>query len=168
MVKSDEHMDRVKKKLYDEAAAKKASAEAKRQRDLKKFGKQVQIAKLQQRQKEKRETLDKINSLKRKRKASDGAPTEEPDLFDVALEDAGKSHSHGGANKGNRNEPRAQNKRQRKDQKFGFGGKKRFAKSGDAVSSGDLSGFSVGKMKGRKKGTAQRPGKSRRAALKRA
>jgi rRNA-processing protein EBP2 len=65
MVKSDEHMGLVKKRLYDEAAAKKASAEAKKQRDLKKFGKQVQFAKLQQRQKEKRETLEKISSLKR-------------------------------------------------------------------------------------------------------
>ncbi|OAX81165.1 hypothetical protein ACJ72_04492 [Emergomyces africanus] len=167
MVKSDEHMGRVKKKLYDEAASKKASAEAKKQRDLKKFGKQVQIAKLQQRQKEKRETLDKISSLKRKRKANEGAPTEESDLFDVTLEDAGKSNSRGGAKQGGRNGPGAQNKRQKKDQKFGFGGKKRFAKSGDAISSGDLSGFSVGKMKGHKKGAAQRPGKSRRAAFKR-
>ena len=58
-------MGKVKKKLYDEAAAKKASAEARKQRDLKKFGKQVQIAKLQQRQKEKREMLEKVNSLKR-------------------------------------------------------------------------------------------------------
>ncbi|ODH53144.1 hypothetical protein GX48_00680 [Paracoccidioides brasiliensis] len=167
MVKSDEHMGKVKKKLYEEAAAKKASAEAKRQRDLKKFGKQVQVAKLQQRQKEKRETLDKINSLKRKRKANDGAPTEESDLFDVTLEDASKSDSRGGANKRARNGPGAQNKRQLKDKKFGFGGKKRFAKSGDAVSSGDLSGFSVGKMKGHKKGGAQRPGKNRRASAKR-
>lgn len=65
MVKNDEHMDKIKKKLYDEAAGKKAAAEARRQRDLKKFGKQVQVAKLQQRQKEKRETLDKINALKK-------------------------------------------------------------------------------------------------------
>lgn len=65
MVKSDEHMNKIKKKMYEEAAAKKAAAEAKRQRQLKKFGKQVQVAKLQQRQKEKRETLEKINSLKR-------------------------------------------------------------------------------------------------------
>jgi rRNA-processing protein EBP2 len=35
-------------------AKKKASAEARRQRDLKKFGKQVQNSKLQQRHKEKR------------------------------------------------------------------------------------------------------------------
>lgn len=65
MVKNDEHMDKIKKKLYDEAAGKKAAAEARRQRDLKKFGKQVQVAKLQQRHKEKRETLEKINALKK-------------------------------------------------------------------------------------------------------
>lgn len=65
MVKSDEHMGRIKKKLYDEAANKKAAAEARKQRDLKKFGKQVQFAKLQQRQKEKRETLEKITALKK-------------------------------------------------------------------------------------------------------
>ncbi len=53
------------------------------------------------------------------------------------------------------------NKRQKKDEKFGFGGKKRFKKSGDAMSSGDLRGFSTKKMKG---GAAkQRPGKARRA-----
>jgi rRNA-processing protein EBP2 len=65
MVKSDGHMGRVKKKLHDEAAAKKASAEARKQRDLKKFGKQVQVAKLQERDRAKKESLEKINSLKR-------------------------------------------------------------------------------------------------------
>jgi rRNA-processing protein EBP2 len=65
MVKNDEHMDKIKKKLYDEAAGKKAAAEARRQRDLKKFGKQVQVAKLQQRAKEKRDTMEKINTLKK-------------------------------------------------------------------------------------------------------
>lgn len=65
MVKADEHMEKVKRKLVEEAANKKASAEARKQRDLKKFGKQVQVAKLQEREKEKRETLEKIKSLKR-------------------------------------------------------------------------------------------------------
>lgn len=65
MVKSDEHMGKIKQKLIDEAAGKKAAAEARRQRDLKKFGKQVQVAKLQERAKEKRDTLEKINLLKR-------------------------------------------------------------------------------------------------------
>lgn len=65
MVKSDEHMGKIKSKMVDEAANKKAAADARKQRDLKKFGKQVQVAKLQERDKAKRETLDKINLLKR-------------------------------------------------------------------------------------------------------
>jgi rRNA-processing protein EBP2 len=65
MVKSDEHMGKIKQKLIDEAAGKKASAEARKQRDLKKFGKQVQNAKIQERAKEKRDTMEKITVLKR-------------------------------------------------------------------------------------------------------
>lgn len=65
MVKDDGHMEKIKKKLVEEASAKKASAEARKQRDLKKFGKQVQVAKLQERQKQKKETLEKIKTLKR-------------------------------------------------------------------------------------------------------
>ncbi|KAI2789836.1 rRNA-processing protein EBP2 [Penicillium oxalicum] len=157
MVKNDEHMDKIKKKLYEEAAGKKAAAEARRQRDLKKFGKQVQVAKLQQRAKEKRDTLEKINTLKKKRKADSSAPTDDAnDLFDVAIEESGKPEKRnreGGPNA----------KRQRRDQKFGFGGKKRFSKSGDAVSTGDMRGFSQKKMKA---GASKRPGKSKRAAAK--
>jgi rRNA-processing protein EBP2 len=55
-------------------------------------------------------------------------------------------------------------KRQKKDSKFGFGGKKRFAKSNDATSAGDTRSFSVKKMKG-KGGKQQRPGKSKRAKM---
>lgn len=65
MVKTDDHMEKVKKKLYDEAASKKAAQEARRLRDAKKFGKQVQIAKEQERAKEKKDTFNKIKELKR-------------------------------------------------------------------------------------------------------
>lgn len=65
MVKADEHMAKIKAKLIDEAASKKASAEARKQRDLKKFGKQVQVAKIQERDKERKQTLEKIKVLKR-------------------------------------------------------------------------------------------------------
>jgi rRNA-processing protein EBP2 len=65
MVKSEEHMGRIKQRLVNDAASKKAASDARRQRDLKKFGKAVQVAKLQERDKAKRETLDKINVLKR-------------------------------------------------------------------------------------------------------
>ena len=65
MLKEDAHMDKVKAKLVEEATNKKAAAEARKLRDLKKYGKKVQVAKLQERQKEKRETLEKIKTLKR-------------------------------------------------------------------------------------------------------
>ncbi|KAL4968852.1 EBP2 family rRNA-processing protein [Aspergillus stella-maris] len=160
MVKTDEHMGKIKKKLYDEAAGKKAAAEARKQRDLKKFGKQVQVAKLQQRAKEKKEAIEKINDLKKKRKsATSGGAGEADDLFDVAVEDAVSENPRKRA-RGDTGAPNI--KRQKKNEKYGFGGKKRHAKSGDAASSGDLRSFSVKKMKGGP--GAKRPGKSKRAA----
>ncbi|PYH44581.1 EBP2 family rRNA-processing protein [Aspergillus saccharolyticus JOP 1030-1] len=167
MVKTDEHMDKIKKKLYDEAASKKAAAEARKQRDLKKFGKQVQVAKLQQRAKEKRETLEKINDLKKKRKAdTSGEADNANEMFDIAIDDAQpNSRKRAFGSDGTTNA-----KRQKKNEKYGFGGKKRHSKSGDALSSGDMRDFSVRKMKGGSRGGggggAKRPGKSRRAAAK--
>ncbi|KND93864.1 rRNA-processing protein EBP2 [Tolypocladium ophioglossoides CBS 100239] len=171
MIKEDAHMDKVKAKMIEEAAAKKAATEARKLRDLKKFGKQVQVAKLQERHKAKRETLEKIKTLKRKRQESGGdIGTKEADLFDVGVDTEIAKHSQrpskgdrtGGAHKPN-------GKRQKKDEKYGFGGKKRHGKSGDAVSSGDLSSFDAKKMKaGGTKGKgskAARPGKARRKSM---
>ena len=202
-LRSDETMEKVKDKMIEEATAKKASAEARKLRDLKKFGKQVQVAKQQERAKQKRETLDKINLLKKSKQTipstvtdimlTDNDPcserkeggssalgaTEADDLFDVAVDNelkagkggaAGKKRSFSAGDHGPANP-----KRQKKDAKYGFGGKKRHSKSGDAVSSGDLSGFSARKMKsggGRPGGgggpkkpfKAPRPGKARRKA----
>lgn len=65
MLKSDEHMAKIRQKLLDESASLKASEEAKRQRQLKKFGKKVQVEKQLERQKQKSEMLEKIKLLKR-------------------------------------------------------------------------------------------------------
>ncbi|KAK4191632.1 eukaryotic rRNA processing protein EBP2-domain-containing protein [Podospora australis] len=184
-LRSDDIMQKVKTKLIEDATAKKASAEARKLRDLKKFGKQVQVQKQQERAKEKKATLEKINELKRKRKDGGGAALgarEADDLFDVAVDNElggyQKSAGNGGRKRsaGDHGPPNA--KRQKKDSKYGFGGKKRFAKSGDALSSGDVSGFSAKRMKhgggagdGKKfsamsgpKGSKPRLGKARRQA----
>ncbi|QPG72736.1 rRNA-processing protein and EBNA1-binding protein ebp2 [Brettanomyces nanus] len=84
MVKSDEHMEKLRLKLVAEATDKKAKEEAKRQRELKKFGKQVQHETLQQRQKDKHDTLDKIKSLRKKRQNNEIDNKE----FDVGVEEA--------------------------------------------------------------------------------
>ncbi|KAI1377228.1 Ebp2-domain-containing protein [Hypoxylon crocopeplum] len=167
MVKDDGHMEKVKAKLIEEASAKKASAEARKQRDLKKFGKQVQVAKIQERQKAKRETLEKIKTLKRKRQESSGdIGANEADLFDVGVDaelnkhNAAKTFSRGkdGERSGGPNA-----KRQKKNDRYGFGGKKRHVKSGDAASSGDLSSFNARRMKfsGGAGGARGKPGKTR-------
>lgn len=105
----------------------------------------------------------------------------EPDLFDVELEDAAVTEKkdrearRAGASGGRGGRGDAgPNKRRKKDEKYGYGGKKRFGKSGDAESSADMRGFSVKKMKGgafasggggggRGGKGGQRPGKDRRA-----
>nr|OQO30250.1 hypothetical protein B0A51_01798 [Rachicladosporium sp. CCFEE 5018] len=175
MVKSEELMGKVKAKLVDEAARKKASGDARRQRDLKKFGKQVQVAKLQERAASKRDTMEKIGLLKRKRQGAELGSAKEDDMFDVALEDAATTakkdkedrRASGGRSEG-RGDREGPRKRAKKDEKFGFGGKKRFAKSNDARSSGDVSGFSAKRMKGKPGGKPAgkaRPGKARRAKM---
>lgn len=88
MVKSDEHMERVRTKLVTEAQGIKKSEEAKKQRDLKKYGKQIQHEKLKQREQDKKAFSDKVQGIKRKRK--DGAEIAgEDDEFGIELEDEG-------------------------------------------------------------------------------
>ncbi|MCJ1314573.1 rRNA-processing protein and EBNA1-binding protein ebp2 [Agyrium rufum] len=160
MLKSDEHMDKIHDRMHHDAAHRKAAAEAKKQRELKKFGKQVQVAKLQERDREKRATLDRIQLLKRKRRGSGitGETTQEEDLFDVSLQEPSKDVGRGGSSRSSIGQ------KQRKDAKYGHGGKKRFGKSGDAVSSGDLRNYSVSRMKGKRFGVSQnRLGKTKRA-----
>ncbi|KAF2863076.1 Ebp2-domain-containing protein [Piedraia hortae CBS 480.64] len=170
MVKTEAQMGKIKDKMREDAARKQASIDARKQRDLKKFGKATQVSKLQERAREKKETLEKVKSLKRKRQGAD-LTTNEEELFDVALEDAAETQIK------NREERRGKAqiqphgrsqgqgkgaKRQKKDEKFGYGGKKRFAKSNDARSAADVSGYNPRKMKGKK--DTKRLGKSRRAA----
>lgn len=84
--------------------------------------------------------------------------TEGDDLFEeINVDSQAKSRKERASDAG------GNAKRQKKDAKYGHGGKKRFAKSGTAESSADLRGFSAKRMKG-KGGPAKRPGKNRRAA----
>ncbi|KAM9923250.1 hypothetical protein OXX80_011615 [Metschnikowia pulcherrima] len=147
MVKSDEHMDKLKGKLLKEAADKKASEDAKKQRQLKKFGKKVQHETLQERAKQKRDTLDRIKSLKKKRGANELSNDSE---FQIALEEATAE---------DRPQKRAKpnGKRLAKDAKYGSGGQKRGMRRNDAESSADI--FN---QRG-KKGKPARPGKSKRS-----
>lgn len=91
--------------------------------------------------------------------------TNEADIFDVSVDNELAKHSQrSGPPKQSGSSSGPGVKRQKKNEKYGFGGKKRHAKSGDAISSGDLSGFNPKKMRANTK-PKSRPGKNRRKAL---
>ena len=93
--------------------------------------------------------------------------TNEEDLFDIELDNAATPSDRSGAagkrkfSSGDREDGKPNLKRQKKDNKYGFGGKKRHAKSNDAISSADTRGFNPKKMKAG--GAQKRLGKNRRA-----
>ena len=58
-------MERIRRRLLDESAGIKKSEEKKKEREGKKFGKKVQIEKLKEREKGRKEMDDKIKGLKR-------------------------------------------------------------------------------------------------------
>lgn len=91
---------------------------------------------------------------KTERQGAEIGNTHEEDLFDIALDNDAKPSDR------RRSDGKPDTKRAKKDQKFGFGGKKRHAKSNDAKSSADGRDFSVKRMKGKAGGGAKRPGKS--------
>ena len=93
--------------------------------------------------------------------------TNEADLFDVGVDN--ELNKPGKRSRSDDQGSRTPNhKRAKKDAKFGFGGKKKYSKSGDAMSSGDVSGFSAKGMKGKggpkKIAKTARLGKSKRKA----
>jgi len=162
MVKSDAHMLKVRQRLLDEEQSIKASEDAKKQRELKKFGKKIQVETLKQRQAQKTSDLQKIQQLKKKHK---GGEIDNKDDFGIEVDNAldnapsGTKRDHSGKSR----------PRQKKDAKFGFGGKKRHAKSNTLKSTNDISGFSSKKMKapfsGKPKSDKKsRPGKQKRQA----
>ncbi|KAG9104054.1 rRNA-processing protein and EBNA1-binding protein ebp2 [Ceratobasidium sp. 392] len=178
MVKSDSHMERIRQRLLDEKAGIQKSEAAKKQRELKKVGKQVQVEKLKEREKSKKEMNERVKGLKRKRGGALDAG-QDSEVFDIAVEDAISDRP---AKRGKPNMNRA-----KRDAKFGFGGagtKGRRGKQNTKESSesfdfrngmgreaskggrGGRGGSRGGRGGGRggSRGGSKRPGKSRRQA----
>ncbi|KAF8625935.1 hypothetical protein AX17_006661 [Amanita inopinata Kibby_2008] len=161
MVKSDAHMERIRQRLLDENAGIKKSEEKRKEREGKKFGKQVQLEKLKEREKSKKEMEERIKDLKRKRKDMLDNPVGED--FDVAVEDA----IAGRPTKRSRGPGDGNPSRQARDKKYGFGGAKKRSKQNTRESTDN---FGPSTRKGKKGlgnskgGKSKRPGKSRRIA----
>ena len=165
MVKSDRHMARVKDQLIFEQRKMAAFEMRKSQQQHKKRAKQVQAEKIKARHQEKQNTLDAVKKW-RKTAADRRGLMDDEDGFEQVLHAKPER-----ARTSKRDLPQKGKKRQAKDAKFGFGGKKRFAKRNNADSH-SKDGFNLGSMRAgkdigeRKKGKkGARPGKRRRAQM---
>jgi len=149
MFKTDEHMQKIRTKLAQKQDEEDRISKVRKLRELKKIGKKVQIEKIQKRQKEKKDMLDQVKKF-RKGKS---------DKIDF-LEDL-ESNKKGG--KGGKKTPLS-HKKQFKDKKFGFGGKKKGGKSNTKDSTNNFSSKEFGRSKKKHGGQMKnkRPGKQRR------
>lgn len=192
MVKSDEHMARVRQRLLDQTASIKASDDAKRQRNLKKFGKKVQVEKRLERERDKAAVAERVKDFRRsasedaidpadfaERKGDEGGA----DDFDIQLDDdappskRARLDERGSSDRG-RGRGRGRGgkmSRTGRDAKFGFGGKGRRDKSNDRKSldapsssrgrgRGGARGGRGGSRGGRGGSKPSRPGKTARNA----
>ncbi|KAG9471586.1 hypothetical protein GDO78_014120, partial [Eleutherodactylus coqui] len=162
MAKTDQHMQKVRKKLQTKQISMEKSEKAKQLRALKKYGKKVQVDVLQKRQKAKTNMMNQIKKYQR-------------DKLDFLEGDQPPQKPSGANPKAKRGMQRPNAKRKYKDQKFGFGGRKKGSKMNTKESFNDVSGFRAKVAHGKgphrpgKKGgknANKRPGKKVRQKMK--
>ncbi|KAJ2708601.1 rRNA-processing protein EBP2 [Coemansia spiralis] len=171
MVKTDAHMAKIRQRLLSEQQGIENAEGAKKQRELRKYGKKIQQEKLKEREDQKKVALDKVATIKKRLRSGELGNADDFEI-DIDSDDGGPA-ARAGPNKkarGPGGKAGPGKKRLLKNEKFGFGGKKRGTKNNTAESTGDMSGFSAKRNKsasfggggggGKKK--AVRPGKSKR------
>lgn len=158
MAKSDDHMQKVRANLMAKQEGQAKSERIKQIREQRKMGKLIQRQARVQRDTEKRDMLEKLKKF-RKGKLKN---------LDFLEDNRGSASSSGGGKRG------PGDKRKARDNKFGFGGKKRGMKRNTKDSSmdgGERKNFGRGPAnrgagKGGNKGPASRLGKSKRVKAK--
>ncbi|XP_028259125.1 putative rRNA-processing protein EBP2 [Parambassis ranga] len=162
MAKTDQHMQKIRKKLISKQMQLERSEKVKKLREQRKFGKKVQREVIQKRQKEKKAMM---SAVKKYQKGM-------TDKLDFLEGDQKKSRESSDSTKKGMNKKGPNAKRKYKDRKFGFGGKKSGQKWNTKESYNDVSSFraKVAHAKGGKKGKGgkqnKRPGKSVRQKMK--
>lgn len=163
MAKTDQQMQKIRQKLQAKQAAMEKSEKAKQLRALRKYGKKVQTEVLQKRQREKAHMMTTIK--KYQKGFSDKLDFLEGDQKPVA-----RNPKEGAKGQQLKKGPSA--KRRYKNQKFGYGGKKKGSKWNTRESYDDVSSFRAKKAHGKgikrpgKKASNKRPGKRTREKMK--
>lgn len=153
MVKSDSHMEKVKSRLLVEKKNMEEADERRKAREAKKLSKEIQNQKLKERAKQKKESIESVKKWRKQRQQSGFAGGDKGSELDSAFED-GKpfeksSNKRTGVAPGDRTGGKAKyagkgkkpKKREIKDTKFGYGGRKGSKKQNVAETTNDLRGF---------------------------
>eukprot|EP00887_Chlorella_sp_A99_P000133 scaffold16.g133.t1 len=165
MVKSDEHMARVKEQLVFERNQIEAAEQRRKEREAKKFGKQARLAasdggrqgaaarapvaaeRKKERDAEKKRAISSVAKLRkqarrafREKSGFTGELDMDRELAELEAAEAGGGGARGGKRQQQQSRftPQKSKKQEQKDAKFGFGGPKRFKKRNDAFSAADV------------------------------
>ncbi|RXH94933.1 hypothetical protein DVH24_024617 [Malus domestica] len=155
MVKSDSHMERVKSRLLVEKKKIEEADERRKARESKKLSKEIQAQKLKERAKQKKEDIESVKKWRKQRQQSGFAGGDKGSELDLAFEDAKPfersnkkrpfvapgDRSGGKARQGGKPTGKKPKKREIKDSKFGYGGRKGSKKQNMAETTNDLRGF---------------------------
>lgn len=168
MIKTEEQMSNINKKKAEEKAAMKVAEDARKQRLNRKFGKKVQLERELEKQQRRSEDMKKLNKLRKR-------PQKQNDEFEIDVEEEVEgNYSHSTSKRSKLGEKHVSKKRQARDEKYGFGGRKRGLKKNDKESANrddfdvarnrrPFQGMQKGGRRGGKK--QQRPGKMRRQQI---
>ncbi|KAG8376514.1 hypothetical protein BUALT_Bualt09G0071300 [Buddleja alternifolia] len=169
MVKSDTHMEKVKGRLLAEKKRTEEADERRKSRENKKLAKEIQVQKQRERAKQKKDEIESVKNWRKQRKQSGFAADDKDADFSLAFEE-GKSFERSnkkrpGVGPGDRSGGKAKfggggggkgkkgfdKKRERRDSKFGFGGRKGLKKQNTAETTNDFRAFNKNKFSSNKK-----------------
>lgn len=166
MVKSDAHMVKVKGRLLSEKRRTEESEERRKARESKKLSKEVQAQKQRERAKQKKEEIESVKNWRKQRKQSGFASGDKDNDLSFAFEDGKPFQRSGkkrpGVSPGDRTGGMAKygkkggfdkkrKDRERRDSKFGFGGKKGLKKQNTAETTNDFKSFDKNNFHKKKK-----------------
>ncbi|KAJ4706174.1 putative rRNA-processing protein EBP2 [Melia azedarach] len=157
MVKTDAHMEKVKRRLLAEQKEMQEAEERKKARESKKLAKEIQAQKMKERAKQKKEEIESVKKWRKQRQQSGFAGDVNDGELDLAFKD-GKSFERsnkkrpgvapGDRSGGKVRQSGGKGKKKKgkdfRDSKFGFGGRKGMKKQNTADTTNDLRAFNKG------------------------
>ncbi len=155
MVKTDEHMRKVKAVLLTEKKKIDAVATRQKEKSARKFAKQVHSQRIQDKHRQKREALESIKGMGK-------TGVKEKMKIRWTGDDAATREEYSSARRGAAGTRKKSRKRELADKKWGHGGRKKRAKRNDAASAADMGDYNPRFNSNSSKKKKRRPGKNAR------